>query len=175
MYLRHLRDILVLLSWTQASAWFWVIRSTQAITRKWEKKELWRWFQEARGEKGGRKGETRSRQTSKGKQKLTKQDVATDGSLHTSKHGTLAGPLQNPPSLPPPFFSSWRNQKQDYTSQPLLFSRYSKSPPWLLIGPLISTHTFAYISRLIELGCNEIEEHPTQLRGINWHKSGESS
>lgn len=102
-----------------------------------------------------------------------KQDVATDGSLHTSKHGTLAGPLQNPPSLPPPFFSSWRNQKQDYTSQPLLFSRYSKSPPWLLIGPLISIHTFAYISRLIELGCNEIEEHPTQLRGINWHKSGE--
>lgn len=58
-------------------------------------------FQEARGQKGGRKGETRSRQTSEGKQKLMKQDVATDGSLHTSKHGTLAGPLQTPhPFLP---------------------------------------------------------------------------
>lgn len=58
-------------------------------------------FQEARGEKGSRKGETRSRQTSEGKQKLMKQDVATDGSLHTSKHGTLAGPLQTlPPSFP---------------------------------------------------------------------------
>lgn len=144
-------DILLLLSWTQSSAWFSLIRSTWAVMRKWEKKRCEDGFQEARGEKGSRKGETGSRQTSEGKQKLMKQDVATDGSLHTSKHGTLAGPLQTLP----PFFSSWRNQKQDYTSQPLLFSRYSKSPQWLLIGPLISIYTFVYISRLIELGCYE--------------------
>lgn len=105
-------------------------------------------FLEEREEKGGRKGETRSTQTSEGKQMLMKLDVATDGSLHTSKHGTLAGPS----SL---FFSSWGNQKQDYTSQPLLFSRYSKSPMWLLIGPLISIYTLVYISRFIELGCYE--------------------
>lgn len=53
-------------------------------------------FQEAGGEKGGRKAESVSRQTSEGKQKLMKQDVATDGSLHTSKHGTLYRP---PPPL----------------------------------------------------------------------------
>ncbi len=43
-------------------------------------------------QEGRRKGETRPRQTSEGKQKLMKQDVTNDGSLHPSKHGTLAGP-----------------------------------------------------------------------------------
>lgn len=67
-----------------------------------EKKRCEVGFQEARGEKGGRKGETNSRQTSEGKQKLMKQDVASDGSLHTSKHGTLGLASTGPPSLPPP-------------------------------------------------------------------------
>lgn len=56
-------------------------------------------FQEAGGEKGRRKGETRPRQTSEGKQKLMKQDVTIDGSLHPSKHGTLAGPVLTPLSF----------------------------------------------------------------------------
>lgn len=46
-------------------------------------------FQEAGGGKGKRKRETGPRQTSEGKQKLMKQDVTIDGSLHPSKHGTL--------------------------------------------------------------------------------------
>lgn len=58
-------------------------------------------FRRQEGRKAAQKGEIRSRQTSEGKQKLMKQDVTTDGSLHTSKHGTLAGPLQTP--HPPPF------------------------------------------------------------------------
>lgn len=144
MYSRHLRDILFWLSGTQSSALFGVTRTTRAVTGKWKKRNV---------EMDFRRRE-RSRQTSEEKQKLMKQDVATDGSLHTSRHGTLAGPLQAP-LLSCPFLSSWRNQKQDYTSQPLLFSRYSKSPRWLLIGSLISIYTFVYISRLIELGCYE--------------------
>lgn len=56
-------------------------------------------FQEAGGEKGRRKGETRPRQTSEGKQKLMKQDVTIDGSLHPSKHGTQAGPVLTPLSF----------------------------------------------------------------------------
>lgn len=47
-------------------------------------------FQQAGGEKGKRKGESGPGQTSEGKQKLMKQDVTIDGSLHPSKHGTLA-------------------------------------------------------------------------------------
>ncbi|KAI9542696.1 hypothetical protein NQZ68_017707 [Dissostichus eleginoides] len=42
-------------------------------------------FQEAGREKGRRKGETRPRQTSEGKQKLMKQDVTIDGSLHPNQ------------------------------------------------------------------------------------------
>lgn len=48
-------------------------------------------FQEAGGEKGRRNRETGPRRTSERKQKLMKQDVTIDGSLHPSKHGTLAG------------------------------------------------------------------------------------
>lgn len=48
-------------------------------------------FQEAGGGKGRGKRETGPRQTSEGKQKLMKQDVTIDGSLHPSKHGTVAG------------------------------------------------------------------------------------
>lgn len=55
-------------------------------------------FQEAGGEKGRRKGETGPKQTSEGKQKLMKQDVTIDGSLHPSKHGTLAGSVLTPSS-----------------------------------------------------------------------------
>lgn len=54
-------------------------------------------FQEAGGEKGRGKRESGPRQTSEGKQKLMKQDVTIDGSLHPSKHGTLAGPVLFPP------------------------------------------------------------------------------
>lgn len=61
-------------------------------------------FRRQEGRKAAQKGEIRSKQTSEGKQKLMKQDVTTDGSLHTSKHGTLAGPLQTPPHpQTPPF------------------------------------------------------------------------
>lgn len=56
-------------------------------------------FHWAGGEKGRRKGETGPRQTSEGKQKLMKQDVTIDGSLHPSKHGTLAGPALTPLSF----------------------------------------------------------------------------
>lgn len=57
-------------------------------------------FQQAGGEKGRRKGEAGPRQTSEGKQKLMKQDVTIDGSLHPSKHGTLAELTLTPtPSL----------------------------------------------------------------------------
>lgn len=59
-------------------------------------------FRRQEGRKAAQKGEIRSKQTSEGKQKLMKQDVTTDGSLHTSKHGTLAGPLQIPHSNPLP-------------------------------------------------------------------------
>lgn len=45
-------------------------------------------FQERENDR--RERETRSRQTSEGKQKLMQQDVTADGSLHPSKPGTLA-------------------------------------------------------------------------------------
>lgn len=123
-------------------------------------------FQGAGGEKGRRKGETRPRQTSEGKQKLMKQDVTIDGSLHPSKHGTLAGPVHWPPSLSLSFCLFLSNKdKICYCFSFSLFlcrlcgrlsSRYNKSLQFsvaaLLIGPLISTYTCVYISRSIELG-----------------------
>lgn len=62
-------------------------------------------FQEAGGGKGRRQRETGSRQTSEGKQKLMKQDVTIDGSLHPSKHGTLAGCTLTPTLFPSRFVS----------------------------------------------------------------------
>lgn len=68
-------------------------------------------FQRAGGEKDGRKRENKPRQTSEGKQKLMKQDVTIDGSLHPSKHGTLAGPVLTP-SLSLSFLSA--SKQKDY-------------------------------------------------------------
>lgn len=139
--------------------------------------------------KGRRKGETRSRQTSEGKQKLMKQDVTVDGSLHPSKHGTLAEPVLTPPppvsllpllpSLPlilsPSSTRSYISLRRFHNSSLItlqaprrLPSRYSKplrfsvAPP--LIGPLISIYTCVYISRSIELGLvtSPGEEYQTQ-------------
>lgn len=162
-------------------------------------------FQEAGGEKEGQEeGETRSRQTSEGKQKLMKQDVTVDGSLHPSKHGTLAEPvLTHPFSLLPLFLSLFLILSPSSTRSYISFrrflssslitlqaprrlpSRYSKplrfSVAPLLIGPLISIYTCVYISRSIELGLvtSPGEEYQTQAgsahRGINRHKSGEFS
>lgn len=151
--------------------------------------------------KGRRKGETRSRQTSEGKQKLMKQDVTVDGSLHPSKHGTLAEPVLTPPLLPllslslilsPSSTRSHISLRRFLNSSLItlqaprrLPSRYSKplrfSVAALLIGPLISIYTCVYISRSIELGLvtSPGEEYQTQAgsahRGINRHKSGEFS
>lgn len=68
---------------------------------KWE---TWARKMDFRRQEGRRAGERerpcRFKQTSERKQKLMKQDVTIDGSLHPSKHGTLAGPVDPPPSSP---------------------------------------------------------------------------
>lgn len=128
-------------------------------------------FRRQEGRRKGRtKGETRSRQTSEGKQKLMKQDVTVDGSLHPSKHGTLAEPVLTPPRPPslslilsPSSTRSYISFRRFLNSSLItlqaprrLPSRYSKPPRFsvaaLLIGPLISIYTCVYISRSIELG-----------------------
>lgn len=78
-------------------------RGTQAAYAEMENMREEDGFQEAAGEKGRRKGETKPRQTCGGKQKLMKQDVTIDGSLHPSKHGTLAGPVLTPHPRTPSF------------------------------------------------------------------------
>lgn len=124
-------------------------------------------FQEAGGEKGRRKRETGPRQTSEGKQKLMKQDVTIDGSLHPSKHGTLTGCTLTPPLsfslfLSPSLRRSYKicscltNLTIAFEALSWLSSCYNKSLQFsvaaLLIGPLIFTYKCVYISRSIELG-----------------------
>lgn len=119
-------------------------------------------FQEAGGEKGRRKRETGPRQTSEGKQKLMKQDVTIDGSLHPSKHGTLAGRTLPPPPRSSALFlsPSLKEKLQNLRlisllcvggSAVIILTLLQFGVGARLIGPLTFTYTRLYMSRSSEL------------------------
>lgn len=165
-------------------------RGTQAVTEtEMENTREGDGFQQAGGEKGKRKGESGPGQTSEGKQKLMKQDVTIDGSLHPSKHGTLAVLTL----IAPLFLSLFvllsdkelQNVLLPYTFSLLLLrqlsSQYNKplqlSVAVLLIGPLISTYTCLrlqvnWIRSYNEPGCwistqqSTLGHKPAQIRWI---------